>query len=173
MAAITFLDDGAHTPLMRRLGLWIVGIVIVTAMVAGVSLVRPAAQTSPADHEAHHPPSTTGQAEGQPSSPPARQPSPAPSAVPIQGVGMEQMMKEMERMMGFPPRKPIMSRLLDVDRLSERERSALRSDAGGQAQEGLTLLQNGVRELEKARRAKNDAAIARAVQRLQEGTARP
>jgi hypothetical protein len=153
MAAITFLDDAAHTTLMRRLGLCVVGLMIATAMVADASLVRPAAQTSPPDHEAHHPPSTTGQAEGQPSSPPAQQPSPAPSAAPMQGAGMEQMMKEMERMMGFPPRKPIMSRLLDVDHLSERERNALRSDAGRQAQEGLTLLQDGVRELVYVARA--------------------
>lgn len=86
-------------------------------------------------------------------------------------MGMEEMRREMERMLGARRAKPLMPRLLDADRLTERERNALRGAAERQAQEGLLILERGARQLLKARRAGDDRAIERAVERLQEGAA--
>ncbi len=80
------------------------------------------------------------------------------------------MMREMERMMGEPVKKPLMSRLLDAERLSEGERAALGKDAEQRVQQGLELLERGTRELSAARRANDGAAIAQAVSALKEGS---
>ena len=72
-------------------------------------------------------------------------------------------------MMGAPPRKPIVSRLLDVERLSETERNALREDAARQMADGMKLLQAAGQALEEARRTSDPAAAERAIARLREG----
>lgn len=72
-------------------------------------------------------------------------------------------------MMGAPPKKPLVGRLLDVERLSEAERNALKGDAARQSDEGLKLLREAGRELEAARRKGDQRAIERAVEKLREG----
>ena len=85
---------------------------------------------------------------------------------------MGQMMREMERMMGGPVRKPLMSRLLDVQKLSEADRIALRTDAAQQIHQGLEALERGTRALAAARRASDEVAIARAIDEMKDGAAR-
>jgi hypothetical protein len=80
-----------------------------------------------------------------------------------------EMMKEMERMMGAPPRKPLVGRLLDVERLSEAERNSLKGDAARQSDEGLRLMREAGGDLEGARRKGDPRAIERAVEKLREG----
>jgi hypothetical protein len=80
-----------------------------------------------------------------------------------------EMMKEMERMMGAPPRKPFMGRLLDIERLSEAERNLLRADAARQRVEGLRLMHEAGGELEGARQDGDQRAIEGAVEKLREG----
>jgi hypothetical protein len=127
------------------------------------------AQTAPAeDHEKHHPPGVPAPAQAPaPPGPPAT-PTPAPPAVPTPGPGIE-MMKEMERMMGAPPKQPLVARLLDVERLSEAEGNSLRADAERESAEGLRLLREAGGELEAARRTEDPGAIERAVGKLREG----
>lgn len=80
------------------------------------------------------------------------------------------MMREMERMMGGPAKKPLMPRLLDAERISEAERVALRRDADQRVEQGLELLERGTRELTTARRARDAPATTRAIETLREGT---
>lgn len=82
---------------------------------------------------------------------------------------MERMMKEMERMMGGPPKKPLVGRLLDVERFSEAERNSLKGDAGRQMDEGLGLVREAGRALEQARAQGDRVAIERALEKLREG----
>jgi hypothetical protein len=84
-------------------------------------------------------------------------------------MNMERMMKEMERMMGAPPKKPLVSQLLDVERLSESERNSLRGDADRQLEEGMRLLQEAIREADQARRKGDSSAVERAMAKLREG----
>ena len=127
------------------------------------------AQTPPAeDHEKHHPPGAPAPSEvptpaGRPTRPTATSP-----AVSTSSPGME-MMKEMERLMRVPPKKPPVGRLLDVERLSQAERNSLKGDAARQGDEGLRLLREAGRELEAARRKGDQRAIERAVEKLREG----
>jgi hypothetical protein len=79
------------------------------------------------------------------------------------------MMKEMERMMGAPPKQPLVARLLDVERLSEAERNSLRADAERESAEGLRLLREAGAELEAARHTEDPRAIERAVGKVREG----
>ena len=79
------------------------------------------------------------------------------------------MMKEMERMMGAPAKKPLVGRLLDAEKLSEAERNSLKGDAARQSGEGLSLLREAGGELEAARRKEDQSAIERAVGKLREG----
>ncbi len=81
------------------------------------------------------------------------------------------MMQEMERTMrsASPPKKALVPRLLDAERLSESERNALRGAAERKALEGLRLLEQAVRDFAQARRRGDEAALERAVEKLQEG----
>jgi hypothetical protein len=79
-----------------------------------------------------------------------------------------EMMKEMERMMSAPPKKPLVGRLLDIERLSEAERNSLSADATRESAEGLRLLREAGAELEAARRKRDHGAIERAVGKLRE-----
>lgn len=128
------------------------------------------AQAPPAeDHEQHHPPGGTPapQAPSAPSAP--AKPAPSPTTAPAGEMSMERMMKEMERMMGGPPKKPLVGRLLDVERLSEAERNSLKGDAGRQMDEGMGLARQASRELEEARQRGDRGAIERALEKLREG----
>jgi hypothetical protein len=84
---------------------------------------------------------------------------------------MPSMMREMERMMGTVPKKPLVGRLLDADGMSETDRNALRGDAERRVQAGLVLIERGTRELAEARRRGDETALTRAVQTLEEGAA--
>ena len=129
-----------------------------------------AAQAPPAeDHEQHHPPGGTPapQAPLAPSAPAKTAPSATPA--PTGEMSIERMMKEMERMMGGPAKKPLAGRLLDVERLSEAERNSLKGDAGRQKNEGLGLLREAGRELEQARARGDRAAMEGALGKLREG----
>ena len=130
-----------------------------------------AAAQAPEGHGQHHPAAATVETPAAVTPPP---PSPAsPPAAPgaPQGMDMPAMMREMGRMMGGVPKKPLVARLLDAERMTEVERNALRGDAERRIQEGLALLERGTRQLADARRTGDDAALARAVQRLEEGAA--
>jgi len=129
--------------------------VAVLTMMSAVS-EAPAQAPPTQDHKEHHPPGA-----------PARS-APTPPVVPTPGMGME-MMKEMERMIGAPPKKPLVGRLLDVERFSETERNSLRADAVRESAEGLRLLREAGGELEAARRKEDQSAIERAVGKLREG----
>jgi len=75
----------------------------------------------------------------------------------------------MAGMMGMPARTPIVTRLLDTERLSPAERRQLEADAVRQMEQGMRLLQDGTRALETARRRADPAAIERALAVLREG----
>ncbi len=127
------------------------------------------AQTSQGeDHEKHHPAEAPAPSPAPVPPDPAPKRTPAPVIVPTPGPGIE-MMKEMERMMGAPPKQPLVGRLLDVERLSEAEGNSLRADAERESAEGLRLLREAGGELEAARRTEDPRAIERAVGRLREG----
>lgn len=82
---------------------------------------------------------------------------------------MGQMMRGMEGMMSGPVPRPLMSTLLDAERLGEAERVALGKAADQRVHRGLELLDRATRELATARRARDDAAISRAIKLLEEG----
>lgn len=75
----------------------------------------------------------------------------------------------MEHMTGSVPQKPLMPRLLDVERLSEVERNALQGDAERQVETGLQLLEQGLIDFAAARQRRDDMALARAIGTLQDG----
>jgi hypothetical protein len=78
---------------------------------------------------------------------------------------MEQMMGQMG---AKSPQKPLMPRLLDAERLSERERQTLRSDAEQRVQAGLQRLDQGLRAFADAQQTQDAEALARAVGQLHE-----
>jgi len=61
--------------------------------------------------------------------------------------------------------------LMDADRLSETERAALREAAEQHVTRGLTLIEEGSRELSRARGLGDETGLERAAQRLGEGLA--
>lgn len=71
---------------------------------------------------------------------------------------------------GAPP-GPLMPLLMDADRLSETERAALREAAEQHVTRGLTLIEEGSRELSRARGLGDETGLERAAQRLGEGLA--
>lgn len=75
----------------------------------------------------------------------------------------------MEHMTGSVPKKPLMPRLLDVERFSEAEWQALQADAERQVETGLQVLEQGLIDFAAARRTRDDAALARAIGTLQDG----
>lgn len=72
-------------------------------------------------------------------------------------------------MHGVEPPRPLVSRLLDADRLTDAQRAQLRADAEQRRAEGLKRVDEAARALAKARQASDDAAIDRAVTGLKEG----
>ena len=130
-----------------------------------------AAAQAPEGHEQHHPSGAAVEAPTAVTPPPPSPTSPPAAPGAPQGMDMPGMMREMGRMMGGVPKKPLMARVLDADQMTEAERNALRGDAERRIQEGLALLERGTRQLADARRIGDDAALARAVQTLEEGAA--
>lgn len=152
---------------------WLIRTVAAAALAMPLAISSAAseapAQAPPAEnHEKHHPPRAPAPSEAP--APPGRPTKPTPTlpVVSTPSTGME-MMKEMERMMGVPAKKPPVGRLLDVERLSEAERNSLKGDAARQSDEGLRLLREAGGELEAARRKGDQRAIERAVGKLREG----
>jgi hypothetical protein len=86
------------------------------------------------------------------------------------GAMMRAMQQEMERMHGGEPPRPLVSRLLDADRLTEAQRRELRVDAERRREEGLHRIERANQALATARRARDAAAVDRAVAALKEGT---
>lgn len=133
---------------MRRRGPAATTLAMALAVWSAAAWEAPAQTSQSEDHEKHHPPTA------------------APPASPTPSTGME-MMKE--RMMGAPPRKPLVGRLLDVERLSEAERNSLKADAARESAEGLRRLREAAGELEAAGRKGDESAIERVVGKLREG----
>lgn len=124
------------------------------------------AQTPPGGHAEHHPAgSPTDQGSSTTPAPPATPPPPAPTS----GSSMGAMM---EHMTGSVPKKPLMPRLLNAERLSEAERNALRGDAERRVETGLQVLEQGLIDFAEARRTRDEAALARAIGTLQDGARR-
>lgn len=82
---------------------------------------------------------------------------------------MQRMMREMEGMMGGLPRRPLISRLLDTERLSEAERNSLRGDAERRVRAGRARLEEGTRDLAAARGRGDEPALDRALRTIAEG----
>ena len=129
-----------------------------------------AAAQAPEGHQQHH---SSGAAVEAPVAPPPPSPAPPPAPPPSPAApgAPPSMMREMERRMGGEPTKPLVARVLDVERMTETDRNALRGDADRRVQEGLALLERGARELAEARRRGDEAALTRAVQTLEDGAA--
>ena len=85
---------------------------------------------------------------------------------------MGAMPQEMDRMHAGEPQPPLVSRLLDGDRLTEAQRRALRTDAEMRRDEGLRQIERATQDLAQARQAGDDAVVARAVTGLKEGAVR-
>ena len=83
---------------------------------------------------------------------------------------MRTMQKEMEGMHGGEAPRPLVSRLIDADRLSDAQRRELHADAVRRRDEGLRRLDLATRELGKARQQSDDVAVARAVAAVKEAT---
>lgn len=75
----------------------------------------------------------------------------------------------MESMTGSVPQPPLMSRLLNVERLSASERQGLRDDATRQVETGLQILEQGLIDFAAARQTRDAAALALAIGSLQDG----
>lgn len=156
------------TPTSTR---YVIGSLLGMVVMIWAGAVGVAAQTpQPEDHEKHHPPAALPAPPQTPASPrPPAGPDPNPVAGSSPEMSMDRMMKEMEPMMGAPAKKPLVGRLLDIERLSETERNSLKADAARQSDGGLSLLREAGGELEAARRKGDQRAIERAVEKLREG----
>jgi len=118
----------ADAAVIRRLARTTAAAVLVTMLAIWSAASGATAQTSQTeDHEKHHPPGVPAPSQTPAPPGPAAKRTPAHPVVPTPGMGME-MMKEMERMMGAPPKKPLVGRLLEIERLSKTERDSLRAD---------------------------------------------
>lgn len=146
----------------------VMGVALVALATMGTSAFAQGSSTD--EHSAHHP---AGAAP--PVSPPTPAPTPAP-APPAAGMDMGAMMRvmqqEMERMHGGAPLRPLVSRLLDGDRLTDAQRRELRADAERRRDEGLRRIDAANRDRATAIRGgvNDDAAIDRAMTGLKEGS---
>ena len=147
-------------PGVTRLASWL----LVVWLMASVSVAQ-----AQEDHESHHGPAGPPTPGTTPAPMPA--PIPRPSLAPAPDTGTKEMVETMERMMGVASKKPIMSRLLDVERLSDVDRNTLSAESARQMDDGMGLLLQAGRELEQAQTKGDPAAVERALARQREGAA--
>jgi glycine betaine catabolism B len=135
--------------------------VTVAAVSLGVTLSTPShAQTSPSEHEAHHPgQGQSGQGAAQPANP--------GSAGPM-GQGMGEMMREMMA----PPRKELYPSLMALpSELSSEQRADIQRQAYERMTAGVTVLSDGVAALAKSLGAEDVATMHDATARMRQGFA--
>ena len=135
--------------------------VTVAAVSLGVTLSAPShAQTSPSEHEAHHPgQGQSGQGAAQPANP--------GSAGPM-GQGMGEMMREMMA----PPRKELYPSLMALpSELSSEQRADIQRQSYERMTAGVAVLSDGVAALAKSLGAEDVATMHDATARMRQGFA--